>query len=681
MKIFYKNRSISMSNVKRVNIICDIPAQNMPVWAYLERTLISTMNNAIDIVLQKYLKPNGEFLWPFEGPEESRGVGSLDDVYESFHSWPIFYLLGGDDRFLELAHRQFEVTTAQFAQYKSGTGCKAVEKEYCSGSDWMHQGEGYEFFYYLNLADPENPKTRERAIRFAGFYLDEDPSIAEPNFDSDHQVMRSCSTGSMGAAFGGFSGRWGYAQFMDFYGIPFYDVPGINTVFDLKDPQNARSMGETVKSRQQHSDTITNLLSTSMVMNAYLHTGEEKYKKWILDYAGAWRQRTIENNGILPDNAGPSGKVGELMEGKWWGGYYGWTYPHGFCFMAEAITTAAEHECLLTGDTDKLHWVREQTLLLMKHGVEIDGTLFIPQKYAEDGSVIEYSIHNDNVMTRPDKVTDRDDFSRKRQIDGWFEFAPLLPQPMTHAYLTTMEEADLEILRKTRDYRTKGHTQIDPTCMEIYGGPKLGYRYYPSALKYMGGQDRSLIGYYDGTFPNYPEEILKHNLSQVYRRLKEMREDDQDPSTYNDDYLQMRNPITVEGLIHLTLGGPMPLYNGGLLMVNVRYFDIDRSRPGLPEDVAALISKIDKKGLTLTLCNLHPMETRKLAVQAGGFGEHSFTTACTIDYNGNKISYQIDSNIFDVTIGPGVVLKFKIGMERFVNQPSYHSDALGGLAK
>ena len=73
-----------MSNVKHVNIICDIPAQNMPVWAYLERTLISTMNNAIDIVLQKYLKPNGEFLWPFEGPEESRGVGSLDDVYESF---------------------------------------------------------------------------------------------------------------------------------------------------------------------------------------------------------------------------------------------------------------------------------------------------------------------------------------------------------------------------------------------------------------------------------------------------------------------------------------------------------------------------------------------------------------------------------------------------------------------
>ena len=113
-----------------------------------------------------------------------------------------------------------------------------MEKEYCARSDWMHQGEGYEFFYYLNLADPENPKTRERAIRFAGFYLNEDPTIQEPNFDLEHQVMRSSSTGNMGAAFGGFSGVWGYAPFMDFYGIPYYDLPGIQTVFKSKENYN-----------------------------------------------------------------------------------------------------------------------------------------------------------------------------------------------------------------------------------------------------------------------------------------------------------------------------------------------------------------------------------------------------------------------------------------------------------
>ena len=661
-----------MKKDKIVNIIHTKPERSFPEWAYLERTLIDTMNDAIDLVLEKYLKPDGQFLWPPDPPEKSKGVNSLDDVYESFHSWPIFYILGGDKRFLALAHRQFEVTTSQFARYPSGVGCQAVEKEYSARSDWMHQGEGYQFYYYLNLADPEHPRARERAVRFAGFFLNEDPTITEPNFDAEHQVMRSSMTGSMGAAYGGYSDRWGYAPFMDFYGIPFYDVPGVQTVFDLKDPEKAKAMGAMVKARQKSSDTVINLLSTSMVMNAYLHTGEEKYKQWILNYAGAWRQRTSDNGGILPDNAGPHGVVGELMDGKWWGGYYGWTWPHGFCFMAEAITTASEHECLLTGDAGKMNWIREQTEQLLQRGVDVDGTLFVPQKYAEDGSVIEYSIHNDNTMTRPDKVTDRPDFSRKRQIDGWFEFAPLLPQPMTHAYFMTLDSRDLSLIRKIRNNKTRGHEQIDPTCMEIYGGPKLGYRYYPSALKYMGGQDHGLVGFHEGLFPDYPSAILKHALSQVYRRLQVMREDDQDPATYNDDYLQMRNPITVESLIHLTMGGPMPLYNGGLLLVNVRYFDLDQHRPGLPGHVAALVEKVAKDSIDLVLCNLHPMQTRRLAVLGGAFGEHRFTQAVLSGSDGQEGTYPVNNSVFHVTLGPGSKLNLHIGMERFVNQPSYH---------
>ena len=49
-----------------------------------------------------------------------------------------------------------------------------VVKEYEQGYDWMHQGEGYLFFYLLCLADPTE-KNVERAKRYAGFYLNEDP--------------------------------------------------------------------------------------------------------------------------------------------------------------------------------------------------------------------------------------------------------------------------------------------------------------------------------------------------------------------------------------------------------------------------------------------------------------------------------------------------------------------------
>ena len=70
--------------------------------------------------------------------------------------------------------------------------------------------------------------------------------------------------------------------------------------------------------------------------------------------------------------------------------------------------------------------------------------------------------------------------------------------------------------------------------------------------------------------------------AQVRQRLAFMRDDRQDPSTYGDWYLQVRNPVFHEGLVQLTMGGPLFTYNGGLLQVALRYFDAERRRPGLP---------------------------------------------------------------------------------------------------
>ena len=64
------------------------------------------------------------------------------------------------------------------------------------------------------------------------------------------------------------------------------------------------------------------------------------------------------------------------------------------------------------------------------------------------------------------------------------------------------------------------------------------------------------MAYLRGTFPDYPERILQHNLEQVQARLQFMAEDDQDPATYNDAYFQRRNPVACEGLVQLTMGAP-----------------------------------------------------------------------------------------------------------------------------
>ena len=100
------------------------------------------------------------------------------------------------------------------------------------------------------------------------------------------------------------------------------------------------------------------------------------------------------------------------------------------------------------------------------------------------------------------------------------------------------------------------------------------------------------MAYLHGEFPEYPERILQHNLDQVQTRLDFISQDDQDPASYDDAYFQQCKSVTCEGLVQLTMGAPLPFYNGGLLMTRVRHFDPVNRRPGLPPDVAALVSEL-----------------------------------------------------------------------------------------
>ncbi len=79
-------------------------------------------------------------------------------------------------------------------------------------------------------------------------------------------------------------------------------------------------------------------------------------------------------------------------------------------------------------------------------------------------------------------------------------------------------------------------------------------------------------------------------------------------------------PVTTEALIQLMLGGSQIQYNGGMLHTRVRYFDPDAERPGLPPDVAALVTKVEADRTVLELVNLSPFDTRRIIVQSGMFG-------------------------------------------------------------
>ena len=133
---------------------------------------------------------------------------------------------------------------------------------------------------------------------------------------------------------------------------------------------------------------------------------------------------------------------------------------------------------------------------------------------------------------------------------------------------------------------------------------------------------------------DYPEAILRANYAETCRRLERLRQDDGDPREWDVHHWQEINPVTCEGLVQLTLGAPPPIYHGGLLHCRVRYFDPTRQRPGLPPGIAALVERITPQGILLRLVNTDPLEGQEVVVQAGAFGEHSFTEVQRLDEAG-----------------------------------------------
>ena len=629
------------------------PFDRAPRWAVLERELIERMNATPEPLLKKYVRPDGSLLWPTR--KTFKSIDGLDDAYESFHNWPLFYALGGHEKFLEFSQREYDAITLQFTRYDCGHGHPMVVKEYEQGYDWFHQGEGYLFFYMLGLADPNHRINAERAQRYAGFYLNEDPQA--PNFDEKLKLVRCAFVGSMGPAHRNFTNAaWGYADWKRYYGLPYQDVPGFTSMASLHDTRAAMRMARTMKKRMAYGDVATNLAITGMMTNAFLYSGESKYKEWVTEYVDAWTGRAAENGGIIPDNVGLTGKIGETMNGKWYGGYYGWTWPHGGLSLSDAITLSAENALLLSQNPAYLDLPRTQMDTLISKGLEAEGTLHVPYKYGDPGNY-DYILWIENVLTADGGQSKYMKNGLPLWKDGWFEFQPMQPKHAVHVWQLSQDERDMERILRIRNGHKRDWEKI-----------------FDSREKDQGGHDAAWVAYLRGEYPDYPEDILTYNLSQVERRMQLIAEDRQDPKTYGDYYLQQRNPITIEGLTQLTLGASLPLYNGGLLMAPLRYFDRESLRPGLPPDVGALVETIQQNLVKIRLVNLSPTKRREMTIQAGAYGEHLFqdVTVRQLDNGELKtVTHSVHRSTLELDLLPGTEITLEFSLARFVNKPSY----------
>jgi len=146
-----------------------------PKWAVLERQLLAENVPACREFYKRYFDDRG-YLQCFVRWGANDGA---DDAFENFNRWPELHALGASDEIRQMYLKGHEGLLKQY------TAAKTVEvpiarqgmyyKEFVVQLDWMHNGEGLQLFNRMGLSDPTDPKYQERARRFAGFYMNEDP--------------------------------------------------------------------------------------------------------------------------------------------------------------------------------------------------------------------------------------------------------------------------------------------------------------------------------------------------------------------------------------------------------------------------------------------------------------------------------------------------------------------------
>jgi hypothetical protein len=183
------------------------------------------------------------------------------------------------------------------------------------------------------------------------------------------------------------------------------------------------------------------------------------------------------------------------------------------------------------------------------------------------------------------------------------------------------------------------------------------------------------------------------------------------PNGVNIHFWQEVQPVVTEILTQLTLGAPQVLYNGGIQVARLRYFDADAGRIGLPDEVSALVTKLTADQTWVELVNTSITTTHRVILLAGAFGEHHFESvtqqseiaiasegdgmvnnydrsishenSIRFVYPGSRAAYSapesseasvttpIDKNSFAIELPPNTCAKLKIDMKLNVNEARF----------
>ncbi len=568
------------------SISVDTP-MTAPRWAVLERQLLADNVPSCGEFFTKYFDDRGSLQcvvrWGAnDGP---------DDAFENFNRWPELHALGASDDILRMYTKGHEGLLKQYSEAKTTdvpiARAGMYYKDFIVQSDWMHHGEGLQLFNRMGLSVPGDKTYQQRARRFAGFYMGDDPEA--PNYDPARRIIRSMQNGSRGPMLR-------RATPLDWAGDPF-DVTKFTALHGESTYQ--QFLAHYAEYVDVIGDHFLNLVATTLPLDAYLLDNESRYKQWIVDYMDAWLERMAQNGGVIPSFVDLDGRIGG-SEGKWWKNAYGWGFS-----PVNPVTGRRE-------DRNRI----PRALVGFNNALLVTGD----QKYV-DG----WRSMMDAVNSHAREVDGRTQYPTMRGDDGWYGWRD-----------TPWSVGALEVW----------YWSQKPADRERIG--RNGW-----------------VDFLDGRNAAYPEQALRRDLDTIAQRVSAFRRDRSTPGTRLADNMLDYNPAATDSMVQLMWGALVPGREGGLLNARLRYFDPDRRRAGVPEDVAALVSELSDTRTIVTLINLNPSRSRTVIVQGGGYGEHQLLSVAM-----DGKSTRIDSPLLTVRINPGCGARLALEMTRYANAPT-----------
>jgi len=545
----------------------------LPSWALKERQALAQWTRIPGELERIYLKPGGEVSFT---PIHGGGVDAPDDVFEGIYKYPLVYALGGGD---DLWRVWWKVWRGSLQQM---TAEGLFKNEMTKYLDWHHNGEHYSAFFIAALCAPHDEEYRRLALKYASFYDGSNPDV--PNYDPKHRVIRSILHGGAGPIL--------HATIRDWDERP--DQPGF-----------------WVHWLECGHDGPVNMITTCFGTNAFMLTGDAKYKKTVLDYLNAWREREQQNDNIIPSNVNLDGTIND----EWFSGVLGWNFEEfgGLHHVTEGPRAGWANALLLTGDT-----------------AYYDGLRHLCDEAWKNRSA-------DGVI------------KRLIDADGWYypdtDSDGVFVSNLANIYLATMSRQDMEniLQRKLRhDPVSCGHSQYNE-----------------------GGYERWWIEYLAGKRPDWPDQALGANIAMTEKELAKLQADRRTPEESTVKW-PTNNQSMCGALVNLMTGGIMPLWTGQPLLARFRYFDPERVRPGIPEDCAALVERMTGDSATLVLVNTSTEQAHTVLVQTGAYAEHRCLSVTP--EGGNKV--KVDGTLFAVRLAPGAGQRMLVNMKRYANTPT-----------